>query len=109
VRLIAIFASLTLAASAVAADQTQLAAACTGYATAIARVTALHGAGKKAEKGVITAAQTVAEPICENPSATLDANAVADVMGAASQILDAVASIKARQTSDIPDSVAAHH
>lgn len=62
-------------------------------------VTELLPMANATETSVITAARAVIDPICANPSAAPQTNAISAVTGAAAEIVNIVSQIKARQAT----------
>ncbi len=107
IRYLSLFAGvslLTFAGCVTAPTANQVAAitnACaidTGIRPTITALLAIPGLATPAEIAAVTAARAVIDPICANPSATPQANALAALTGASAQVIAIVTTLQERKT-----------
>ena len=69
-----------------------------GLRPTITVLLAVPGLAKVEEVEAVTAARAIIDPVCANPSGTVQANAIAAVTGASAQIIGIVTQLQLRQT-----------
>lgn len=70
-----------------------------GIRPTVTALLALPGLAKPEEIAAVVAARAVIDPICANPSGSIQANAIAAVTSASAQVIGIVAQLQARKAA----------